>query len=329
MSAADVTPSRVGGNAAPRVSVIIPTHDGARYIGETLDSVLAQTYRDFEVVVVDDGSHDRTRDIVAGYGAPVRLITQPNSGVCAARNRGLSEARGTLICLLDHDDYWFPDKLATQVACMDRHVDVGVVFAAFLPWHAGADGRFPEPGAFVRTEPPEAVNARFSGWIYHEFLLDCWMLTSTAMFRAEVFERCGGFDENLPFSEDWDLWLRIARAYPFIMLRRANTLYRQHVGQGNRVLRMRDYRSELLERAAREWGLCSADGRCVAARRFRRTLAGYRTEFALQHVGAGDAVLARHALMQAWRTYPRDLRPLAYLLASLAGWRPRWSVPAP
>lgn len=327
MRAAGDPDACVGRNATPRVSVIIPTHDGQRHIAETLDSVLAQTYRDFEVIVVDDGSRDRTRDIVAGYGAPVRLVVQPNAGVCAARNRGLREARGALICLLDHDDYWFPDKLATQVACMERHADVGVVFAAFLPWHAGADGRFPQPDGFVRAEQPDAVDARFSGWIYHEFLLDCWMLTSTAMFRAEVFERCGGFDEKLPFSEDWELWLRIARVYPFIMLRRANTLYRQHVGQGNRVLRMRDYRSELLERSARDWGLCSADGRCVDARLFQRTLARYRTEFALHHVGAGDARLARRALVQAWRAYPRDLRPLVYFLASLAGWRPRWSVP--
>src|SRR5688572_25071133 len=99
----------------PRVAVIIPSYNCQRYIAYTIDSVLNQTLNDLELIVVDDGSTDRTQEIIASYGSPVRLIAQANAGVCAARNRGIREATSDFICLLDHDDYWFPDKLARQV----------------------------------------------------------------------------------------------------------------------------------------------------------------------------------------------------------------------
>ena len=93
----------------PTVSVIIPSYNCEAYIAETIGSVLDQTFRDLELIVVDDGSTDGTREIVASYGAPVRLLTQKNAGVCAARNYGIREALGQYICLMDHDDYWFPN----------------------------------------------------------------------------------------------------------------------------------------------------------------------------------------------------------------------------
>ena len=101
-------------------------------------------------------------------------------------------------------------------------------------------------------DTPDDIDPEFSGWIYHQFLLDCWMLTSTSMFRREVFERCGAFDETLPFSEDWDLWLRLAREYEFVQLRRPSTLYRKHTTQGSGWHRPVDYRTRLLERKIAE-----------------------------------------------------------------------------
>src|SRR5687768_3824605 len=163
----------------PVVSVIIPTYNCEAYIAETVDSVLGQTFGNLEIIVIDDGSTDRTREIVASYGPLVRLITQANSGVCAARNRGIREAAGRYLCLMDHDDYWFADKLALQVQEMERQPQVGLVYSTFVFWYPDAEGRFPDPGSYRTVPEPSGVDEAFSGWIYHLLLLDCWVLTSS------------------------------------------------------------------------------------------------------------------------------------------------------
>lgn len=306
----------------PVVSVIIPTYNCERYIAETIDSVLAQTFDSLEVIIVDDGSTDRTRDLVAAYGAPVRLIPQVNAGVCCARNRGIREAFGEFICLLDHDDYWFPDKLAQQLHVMKQHPECGVVYGNFIRWNADANANFPPPVSFKPSAYPEDIDTEFSGWIYHQFLLDCWMLTSTAMFRREVFERCGSFDETLPYSEDWDLWLRISNDYPFIKLMRPNTLYRQHAKQGSRVMRNVDYRTMLLTEAVKKWGFCSRDGRCLDKWTFFRQLAIYHAEYAYDHLRFGNRFSAIQSYAKAYISSPAQPKYIAYLFAALLGWQP-------
>lgn len=311
-------------NTQPTVSVIIPSYNCEPYIAETINSVLNQSFKDIELIVVDDGSTDRTREIVASFGAPVRLVTQENARVCAARNRGISEAAGQYICLMDHDDYWFPHKLEQQVALLQAHPEAGVVYSAFILWHADANGRFPEPASFDLAAFPDGIDPELSGWIYHQFLLDCWMLTSTAMFRREVFERCGNFDINLPYSEDWDLWLRMSREYSFIKQNKPTTLYRQHASQGNRMVRDVDYRTLLLSGAVKKWGLCSLDGRCVSSEKFRRKLANYHAEYAFHHLQAGHQIIAISSLLKAWWAFPLGMKYPLYMLASVFGWQPKW-----
>lgn len=312
-------------NPTPIVSIIIPTFNCELYIAETIASVLEQSFKDIELIVIDDGSTDRTREIVASFGDPVRLITQRNAGVCAARNRGIKEAAGKYICLMDHDDYWFPEKLARQVRELQLSLEAGGVYSAFTLWHRdGANGTFPDPRSFDLSIYPDDIDADFSGWIYHQFLVDCWMLTSTAMFRTEVFAHCGLFDEALPYSEDWDLWLRISQHYPLIKLRRPYTLYRQHAHQGNRVNRDIDYRTRLLTGAVKKWGLCSRDGRCVSRHKFNEQLAIYHTEFALGHLRAGNKRRAISAFVKAWWAHPQNLKALAYVPATFLGWKPQW-----
>ena len=309
----------------PIVSIIIPTFNCELYIAETIASVLGQSFKDIELIVVDDGSTDATREIVASFGGPVRLVTQSNAGVCVARNRGIREAAGKYICLMDHDDYWFAHKLARQVGLLERQPETGVVYSSFILWHRNAeDGQFPPPASFDLNAYPDDIDPEFSGWIYHQFLLDCWMLTSTAMFRAGIFEQCGVFDESLPYSEDWDLWLRISHSYPFVQLRRPTTLYRQHAHQGNRVNRPIDYRTRLLTQAVDKWGFCSRDGRCLPRDTFNRKLATYHAEFALGHLRAGNKKQAVSAFWKSWMTYPQNLKILAYVPATFMGWKPQW-----
>ena len=308
----------------PTVSVIIPAYNCETYITETLDSVLGQTFKDLELIVVDDGSTDRTREIVASYGAPVRLLTQINSGVCAARNYGIREAAGRYICLMDHDDYWFPEKLVLQLEEMSKHRETGLVYSSFIWWYRNAEGVFPDPSSFAPASYSVGIDEEFSGWIYHLLLLDCWVLTSSALIRAEVFDKCGVFDESLPYSEDWDLWLRISQEYPFTKLRKPLTLYRQHPQQGNRIARSIDYRTELISKAAARWGLCSRDGRCITKRQFKQNIARYHTEFGLNNLASGNLKTANRSFLKSWLLSPIGLKNLAYIPAALLGWRPKW-----
>jgi len=308
----------------PTVSVIIPSYNCERYIAETLESILDQTFKDIEIIVVDDGSTDKTRQIVTSYGEPVRLVTQTNAGVCAARNHGIREAAGQYVCLMDHDDYWLPDKLALQLEQMQRHPEVGLVYSTFAWWNPGENGAFPAPANYRDDSPGTAVDEEFSGWIYHLLLLDCWVLTSSALIRGEVFNKCGVFDESLPYSEDWDLWLRISREYPFIKLKKALTLYRQHPRQGNLIARNIDYRTELLSRAAARWGLCSPDGRCITRHQFKETISRYHVDFGFRHLVVGNTRIANHSFLKSWLISPARLKRLAYIPAGLLGWRPKW-----
>lgn len=307
----------------PTVSVIIPSFNCEAYIAETIDSVLQQTFKDVELIVVDDGSTDGTQQIVAAYGAPVRLITQANAQVCAARNRGIAEAQGAFICLMDHDDYWFPQKLERQLAEFAAHPEVGVVYSTFIRWHRTAAGAFPAPESFDLKPYGDGIEEAFSGWIYHQFLLDCWMLTSTAMFRKTVFEHCGNFDVALPYSEDWELWLRIAREYPMIQLRQPSTLYRQHAAQGNLVVRSVDYRTKLLTSTVKKWGLCSRDGRCVSRRQYSTQLAAYHAGFARGQLLAGNRRRALSSFFKSWVVNPTNVKTLVYIGATLLGWKPK------
>ena len=307
------------------VSVIIPSHNAAAYIEQTVGSVLSQTFTDLELLLVDDGSTDDTVARVQALGDPrVRVVPLANGGVCKARNRGIAEARSPFIALLDHDDWWLPNKLQRQVETLAAQPQAGVAYSTFERWHADpATGRFPPPERFDFSATPDDLDPEFSGWIHHQFLLDCWMLTSTSMFRREVFERCGTFDESLPYSEDWDLWLRVARAFPYVQLRRPLVLYRMHAKQGSGYHRPIDYRSNLLERTAAEHGLASRDGRAITWRQFEHQLARYRADFARGELQAGRLRRALAGYCRAWALHPLRWKYPAYLLATLAGWRGR------
>ena len=306
----------------PLVSVIIPSYNCERFISQTLQSVLDQTVDDVEIIVVDDGSSDETVDIVASIKGPVQLVQQSNAGVCRARNRGIEMAQGAYICVLDHDDFWVPQKLQLQLDALEAHSQADIVFSSFLLWHPDENGRHPEPETVFQANLNDEIDPEYSGWIYHQFLLDCWMLTSTALFRREVFDASGVFDENLPYSEDWDLWLRMSRQHQFVKLRYPTTLYRQHPRQGNRVVRDVDYRTELLTNACEKWGLESPDGRRITKSSFNRKLAQYHIEFALSHLGAGNRVKGVGSLFNAWKRRPTQLRSLALVAASCVGWTP-------
>jgi glycosyltransferase involved in cell wall biosynthesis len=187
-------------------TVVMPAYNTARYIRQAIESALAQTVRDFELIVVDDGSTDGTAEIVEEFAqrdARVRLIRQPNQGIGAARNTAMAHGSGCWFALLDSDDLWFPTYLAEQFAVITRRPDLAVLSANALNLGGPNDGR-PYQNAFY---PHEIQHVSLLELIRRE---DAVCILS--MFRREVVDTIGGFDTDLRSSEDYDFWLRAAVA---------------------------------------------------------------------------------------------------------------------
>jgi glycosyltransferase involved in cell wall biosynthesis len=200
----------------PAVSVIIATYNRAGVLAEAIASVRAQTFEDWELLVVDDGSSDGTAELIkrlSDEDRRLRYVRQDNRGQSAARNAGLRQARGAFVAFLDDDDLWLPEKLALQVARMRSHAQASVSYTGVL--QVDPAGRVYE----VRPSMP--------GTTYGELFQRGFMRTPAVMARRTHLEEAGFFDEDLRYFEDYDLWLRLARTgkiefipYPLVVVRR-------------------------------------------------------------------------------------------------------------
>jgi glycosyltransferase involved in cell wall biosynthesis len=190
----------------PLVSVIIPTFNRGWSIKEAIDSVLAQDFSGFELIVVDDGSTDNTPDILKSYGHDITVISQDNKGVSAARNRGIGVSSASLIAFLDSDDLWLPQKLLRQVEFFNTHADAMINQTQELWYRNG-----------VRVNPKKRHH-KFSGMIFERSLALCLVSPSAVMLRKSLFETVGLFDESLRACEDYDLWLRVSCRYPVYLI---------------------------------------------------------------------------------------------------------------
>ncbi len=189
----------------PTVSVIIPTYNRAWVLKEAIDSVLAQDFRDFEIVVVDDGSTDNTQEILESY-QQICVVRQDHRGVSAARNTGTVRAAGRLVTFLDSDDLWLPGKLSAQVAFFNTHPDALICQTEEI-WIKNG----------VRVNPKKR-HKKYSGMVFERCLELCIVSPSAVMMRRWLFDKIGGFDETLPLCEDYDLWLRIACRFPVYLI---------------------------------------------------------------------------------------------------------------
>lgn len=189
----------------PVVSVVIPSYNRAGCIGEAIDSVLAQTYPDYEIIVVDDGSTDETREVLARYGDRISYIYQENAGVSAARNRGIKEARGEWIAFLDSDDEWVPEKLKKQLQCLDRYPDACGVVCDSEIFADDAVKRLFELRRVASDGDPCQLESRPLIRV-----LDAQFCTPTWVFRKSAISMAGGFDESISLYEDIDFSARVA-----------------------------------------------------------------------------------------------------------------------
>lgn len=201
----------------PEVSVIIPTYNSSHYVTEAIDSVLRQTFRDFEIIVIDDGSTDDTQSLMSRYGSPVRYIRQANGGVSHARNRGIEESRGRYVAFLDADDTWLPNKLEKQMDAISKQPYFKACYSAFM--NVSCD------------LTPVGVNRGMRRNIALEDLLLRGNVVGsicTLISERTLFDSIGGFDAALSQCADWDMWVRMAAETDFLYIDEPLVTYRQH-----------------------------------------------------------------------------------------------------
>ncbi|MGL5795970.1 MAG: glycosyltransferase family 2 protein [Waterburya sp.] len=293
-----------------KVSAIIPAYNAMKYLPETLDSILAQTYPDFEVIIVNDGSTDNLSEWASQLTDPrVKLISQENRGLAGARNTGLNHAQGEYIAYLDADDLWNSTKLAKQVEFLNQNPDVGLVYT----WVDRMDHTGKSLG--------KPFKSTLSGNILEKLLERNVIAPSSAMIRRCCFDRVGLFDENLKsFVEDWDMWLRIAACYQIEVLPEPLLHYRESPNSASKNWQAmeRSYKiviekvfasasPELMPKPEKSYG-------CAYLNLASQSLQTYQPDYEI----------ASRYLQQAVTYYPQLKFSKEYLRLKLTVWLMKW-----
>lgn len=188
------------------ISIIIPTFNRCAWLQKTLDSVYQQTSKQYEVLVIDDGSSDATALMLQQQYPQVSYYYQNNAGVSAARNKGLALAKGNWLAFLDSDDQWLPEKLEKQIEKLNSQPSYKVCHTEEIWLRNGV------PVKQMKK------HKKMAGWIFSQCLALCAMSPSSILIHRDVFEKIGVFDVSLPACEDYDLWLRITAQYPVLLI---------------------------------------------------------------------------------------------------------------
>jgi glycosyltransferase involved in cell wall biosynthesis len=286
-----------------KVTVVMPVYNGSRYLSESIESVLAQTFHDYEIVCVDDGSTDDSVALLGAYGQRIRVVRQENAGQSAARNAGVRLARGEYIAFLDQDDVWYPSKLQNQVAVLQAQPDVVLVHCNFD--RIDERGQMLERGAGI-SERMSAL-ASSMGQLIGEALI----FPSAMMIRKDAYERIGGFHHALQGFEDFDLMARLTQQGRFVMVEERGMAYRMH-GSG----------------FTRTGGIHVIRSRETFLRRMQELYRGHRTkqaivtnmladcysDWGIHDVRSGNRQEGRIKLVQSLRCNPLKFRTYSRLL---------------
>lgn len=287
------------------VSVIIPCYNGEVFLADAIRSVAAQTMPAQEVLVVDDGSRDKSAAVAESFGPPVRVIRQPNAGVAAARNRGIAEATGDWIAFLDADDLWVPEKLAMQLAKADAGYDLVYSDAANfgdcegMPRSRGEYCEFPEGDVFVPLAKENFVT------------------TSSVILRRSLFDRVGRFRPEFTPAEDWGLWFEVASVGRLGCVNEALVKYRVHGGGLSRNA------DKMVKGclAVLEWAHGLPAAKAVPPAVWRRSRAGVHGVAGLLHERAGARRAATKHYAIALRYAPGNLAHWKNLVRACLGMR--------
>jgi glycosyltransferase involved in cell wall biosynthesis len=307
----------------PQVSVVIATYNYGQFVPFAIQSVLAQTFASFELIIVDDGSTDNTQQIMEQYlvDTRVRYCRTENRGQPAAKNLGISLSRGQLIAFLDGDDIWMPNKLTRQIPLFETHPKVGVVFC---------QRHTIDPAGRTIATPPRCA---YRGDVLAEIFRDNFITFSSSVVRRAVFDEVGQFREDIPLAIDYELWLRVARKYHFDYVDAPLVSYR--TGHAN-LSRSADKRLRIVRRITKDF-LKDPDTRTRFTRSFiRKAAAEHWCTVALLHaiecrplkaVGAFARALTNEPThWPGWRgistvLLPSRLRSLLLRLLGRDDWR--------
>jgi glycosyltransferase involved in cell wall biosynthesis len=283
------------------VSVIIPTYNREKFIGDAIQSVLNQNFPGFEIIVIDDGSTDHTADVVRAFKSQeIRYIYQPNCGRSNARNHALGLARGRYIAFLDSDDLYLPGKLLLQVAYMEANPKVGMIYTS---------ARCVDENGVPIMDKYEATA---SGWIYERiaFFVPVTITLPTVMVRREVFDKVGSFDEAMERFEDTDIWRRISKHYQISALNEQTCLLRTHRDNALAAqdpAKIAEALNYYIEKIGREDG----DIGVILRRKGIARLYGYYG--AAMRTNPRWRALGYSFLLRAMRSWPFNLRNIARL----------------
>jgi glycosyltransferase involved in cell wall biosynthesis len=298
----------------PKVSVVMAVLNGERFIGEAIQSIVGQTYKNCELVVVDDGSTDRTADRVDAFRSQleIRYVRHATpQGIAPSMNDGIRHASGELIGFLDHDDAWFPEFLETQTAYLERHPEVAMVHSDFQTTDLA--GNVIEDSVARRRD-----RRRPSGHVFPQLFMDSFIVGNSVLIRRECFTRLGLFDESLRWG-DYLMWLRIARHYRVDYVDKVLTKYRQHSTQSTRNMAADppDQPPAALKAIDRVLELYPEIREELGERAIRRRTAAFYFDRAYQWYLCEEPANARVCLRRALRLWPTNRRYLMFYATSL------------
>lgn len=293
---------RVFNRDKPRVSVVIPTYNSADRVKEAIDSVLAQSYSNFEIIVVDDGSTDNTESTLRQFGERIRYFKQQNQGVSSARNTAIRNSRGEYVAFLDSDDIWAAEKLAAQVLVLDSDPEVGLVYC---DWSVMSGETVLQASYLNHLRPA-------SGYVFDELIQRGFVLTSGVVVRRSCLEDVGCFDTTLTIAQDYDLWLRISYGWKIQLVDKCLLTKRSFDGSlSTNLTRTAVERIELYRKALRNLPSMTLQS--------RRLIEG---QLAINHWDVGYIQFDNFSFMEARKSfassfvYARRVKTLAYLAAT-------------
>ncbi len=278
-----------------RVTVLIPTYNRAAMIGDALEGVFAQTYTDYEVLVVDDGSTDETEEMLRPWMERLRYCKKENGGVSSARNFGLRQIETEYVAFLDSDDRWEPTFLHVVMAKLRENPELGLV----------TTGRVVEPRGVKR---PSIRKACLEGHLYQELFFKNFVTTSAVVAQRACFDKVGGFKEEFRQAGDYDMWLRISQSYPIAFLKEYLCRHRSHAQNlTNDVVQHKLYLQKVLETNHDPGRIPDS----LSRHRFSRTW----TSLGRAYLGVSQKEAARECFQKAIRITPWRIRPWRYFLS--------------
>jgi glycosyltransferase involved in cell wall biosynthesis len=293
--------------SSPKVSIIIPTYQRAHLIGLTLESALRQTYSDYEILVIDDGSTDDTRAVVRAIVPNARYIWQRNAGIPEVLNVCVKEARGKYISFLGSDDALALTALEKEAAVLDANPNVGLVHAA--AWLMDDAGRLTQ---LLRPPFANASYVRSGSDEIGDLLMSNHIVATTVMVRRRCFEECGFFDRRFGLYEDWNMWTRILRRWDAAYVHEPLAFYRVHGGEAGSIFRKADPR-DLARFRRMHLHQVLGDPASAYSHLRRQAFARHHYTVAMHAFSQGDGLYGRWHALQSLAARPS--RAAAWLFA--------------